>query len=309
MAIPWFPAYRATFSDLFDRGSDQYVQTMNNIENVSSVLRLVSLYIVGNYLSAEQGYIGSGIVSILSSLAFFFFVEETLEEQNRKAIEWKKLRNPLSSLTFFTQSRDLKSMAYLFVLQAIPEYDMTLGTYRRQKFGWGMKEQSNQQMMMIIFSLSSPWMILRVLNYFGTKGTFILSHRISALQSIYNIVNDNPNFIWVTVFLSAFQFPETSFQRELAACVKDCGGKRKIGEGVQEAAMANINLPLAVALPRLYSELHIYFYEKYNIMYAPLVFTGLMHVLVSEVVANRLWPTRDKDGRSKSKALQNDPRI
>ena len=66
---------------------------MNNIENVSSVLRLVSLYIVGNYLSAEQGYIGSGIVSILSSLAFYFFVEETLEEQNRKAIEWKKLRN------------------------------------------------------------------------------------------------------------------------------------------------------------------------------------------------------------------------
>ena len=95
VAIPWFPAYRATFSDLFDRGSDQYVQTMNNIENVSSVLRLVSLYIVGNYLSAEQGYIGSGIVSILSSLAFYFFVEETLEEQKSKSDRMEEIAQPL----------------------------------------------------------------------------------------------------------------------------------------------------------------------------------------------------------------------
>ena len=139
-------------------------------------------------------------------------------------------------------------------------------------------------------------MILRILNYFGAKGTFILSHRLSALQSVYNVLNDNPNFMWVTVFISAFQFPETSFQRELATCVNDCGGKKRIGEGVQEAAMANINLPLAVILPRLYSELHIYFYEKYGILYAPLVFTMLMHLLVSEAVVHKLWPERDENG-------------
>ena len=70
--------------------------------------------------------------------------------------------------------------------------------------------------------------------------------------------------------------------------------RQEEGGGVQEAAMASINLPLAVALPRLYSELHIYFYEKYNIMYAPLVFTGLMHVLVSEVVAKDYGPHETK---------------
>ena len=123
---------------------------MNNIENVSSILRLGSLYVVGNYLSAEQGYLASGIVSLLSGMAFYFFVEETLKDENRTAIQWKKLRNPLSSLTFFSRSKDLINMAYLYVFKAIPDYNMTLGTYRRQKFGWGMKEQSNQQMMMII---------------------------------------------------------------------------------------------------------------------------------------------------------------
>ncbi len=303
VAIPWFPAYRATFSDLFNRGSDQYVQTMNNIENVSSILRLGSLYVVGNYLSAEQGYLASGIVSLLSGMAFYFFVEETLKDENRTAIQWKKLRNPLSSLTFFSRSKDLINMAYLYVFKAIPDYNMTLGTYRRQKFGWGMKEQSNQQMMMIIFSLSSPWMILRILNHFGAKGAFIFSHRLSALQKLYNMLNNNPSMMWVTVLISAFQFPETSFQRELANCVKDCGGKKKIGEGVQEAAMANINLPLAVILPRLYSELHIYFYDNYDILYAPLVFTMFMHLCLSEIVVHRLWPNRDENGKSKENIL------
>ena len=155
VAIPWLPAYRATFSDLYDRGSDKYVQSMNNIENISSLLRLASLYVV-DYLSAAQGYIGSGIISILSGFAFYFCVEETLKDENRKEIQWKQLRNPLSSLSFFTQSKDLYRMGCLFVIKAIPEYNMTLDTYRRQKFGWGMREQSNQQMMMIIFSFIVP---------------------------------------------------------------------------------------------------------------------------------------------------------
>ena len=79
--------------------------------------------------------------------------------------------------------------------------------------------------------------------------------------------------------------------------------RKGIGEGVQEAAMANINLPLAVILPRLYSELHIYFYEKYGILYAPLVFTMLMHLLVSEAVVHKLWPERDENGISKHNIL------
>ena len=108
------PACRATFSDLFDRGSDQYVQTMNNIENVSSVLRLVSLYIVGTICQRARLY-RSGIVSILSSLAFYFFVEETWKNKS-KSDRMEEIAQPLSSPTFFTQSRDLKSIAYLFVL-------------------------------------------------------------------------------------------------------------------------------------------------------------------------------------------------
>ena len=116
VAIPWFPAYRATFSDLFDRGSDQYVQTMNNIENVSSVLRLVSLYIVGNYLSAEQGYIGSGIVSILSSLRFISSLRR-LGRAKSKSDRMEEIAQPLIVAHIFHASRDLKSMAYLFVLR------------------------------------------------------------------------------------------------------------------------------------------------------------------------------------------------
>ena len=70
---------------------------------MSSILRLGSLYVVGNYLSAEQGYLASGIVS-LSGMAFIFR-RGNIEGGKSNGNTMEKLRNPLSSLTFFAIER------------------------------------------------------------------------------------------------------------------------------------------------------------------------------------------------------------
>ena len=41
------------------------------------------------------------------------------------------------------------------------------------------------------------------------------------------------------------------------------------------------------------------FYDKYDILYAPLLFTMFMHLLLSESFVHKFWPDRDEDGKSK----------
>ena len=82
--------------------------------------------------------------------------------------------------------------------------------------------------------------------------------------------------------------PLTGFNRELAIWSKGCG----CGEGEQEGAMANINLPLQLLLPVFFTEMHIYFVEKFNIVHAPLVLTTILHVTNGEFFIPYLWPEK-----------------
>ena len=229
---PWFPAFRATLSDLLDRRSDEYTQTVQVIEWCASIMRLTSLWLMKNYLSAEWGAILAGIYGVLGSAILSVCVDETLQEEDKRPIQWKALSSPLAPVRFFSKSQDLTKLGILNIVTSIPYYNMTLSQYRRQKFGWNMKDMANQQIYVILFNLLSPVLVLRVLRLLKNRGAVVLEERISGLQSLFNIFNSDDRFAWVTTFLAAFQFGDTGFSRELAHCAKRCD----CGEGEQEAA-------------------------------------------------------------------------
>jgi MFS family permease len=283
---PFFPAFRATMSDLLDRRSDRYAQAMETIEWFGSVMHLLCLYLMRNTLTPSQGAILAGALGISGGLLINFTVEETLREEDRREVEYESLGNPISAISFFKKNEQMTKLGLLHVIVTVPYYNTTLGMYRRQRFGWTMSQMTSQQMYSMLFSLGSPFLLLKILRTLGNKGTMILEERISVIQNIFNICNSNESYSWVTTFLAALQFGDTGFNRELAIWSKGC----RCGEGELEGAMANINLPLQLLLPVFFTEMHIYFVEKFNIVYAPLVLTTVLHVTNGEFFIPCLWP-------------------
>ena len=117
---PFFPAMRAAIGDMVGRSSEEYTHLSNRMETVATAVRIVSLYAVGRLAKPRVGMFVAACCSLSAAAVSFFGLKETLQTKDRRPMDWKGLRNPMTSLTVFETSPAFKRLAALHVLMSIP---------------------------------------------------------------------------------------------------------------------------------------------------------------------------------------------
>eukprot|EP00041_Stephanoeca_diplocostata_P019230 m.411708 g.411708 ORF g.411708 m.411708 type:complete len:245 (+) comp21248_c0_seq38:859-1593(+) len=168
-SVPTFSAFRASLADLADRTTDEYTLINQWVETLCAVVRIAALAMVG-MVTPRQCLRLSAVMRAIACGIFAMGTTETLKSGDRIPIPWHRLKNPFASLVLYTQTPALTSVAWMDVLVSLPAYNNTLSMLRRQRFQWGMREESRLALMSQLCGLASPFIVVPMLRTCGKRG-------------------------------------------------------------------------------------------------------------------------------------------
>lgn len=116
--MPFFSAFRAAVADLVDRTTDEYTRTMGTIDTIATIVRMAALTISGS-LTPRQSMLASAGASALAAGCFAFGTTETLKDENKREINWSKLRNPFSSVQVVFCRREVPIVCHPDTISAL----------------------------------------------------------------------------------------------------------------------------------------------------------------------------------------------
>ncbi len=139
-----FPAMRAALADIVPRAGDDYTRISSRMANAETAVRVLGLVAVGRLASPQTGMLVAATCSLTAAAAAMLCMRETLAPERRRPVDWKVLRNPLSSVAVLRRSRPLSRLALVHVLMSVPANNGCFGMFRRARFGpsWGMADES-----------------------------------------------------------------------------------------------------------------------------------------------------------------------
>lgn len=294
--IPFYDAFRAAVADSVPGGrtGEKYAGTMQSIDNVATVVRMVSLSLTYFRSSgARRGMQMSAFLSALAGLGFAMGTRETLKERERKPFVWKRAANPLHALNFFFGSRDrnpkLARMGALLFLLSLPNYNSTLSLYRRSRFGWTSRHESLQTMLCNLAYLGAPWVIGPMTRRFGLLGTVQIGEVLSMLCWLNNALTREPRSMHLNTLTCMFDHEHVALDRQLALECQTSSGS--LGQGEMSAAKSNLSSLAGLFMPSMFSQLFAATInsEKYQAV-TPLL-GALLHGINATIVAPALWPS------------------
>eukprot|EP00038_Savillea_parva_P024702 m.44845 g.44845 ORF g.44845 m.44845 type:complete len:456 (-) comp6578_c0_seq1:18-1385(-) len=289
--MPFFSAFRAAVADLTDRTTDEYARVMATIDTVATVTRMSALALSG-WLSPRQSLMAGAMASGVASLCFAVGAPETLKHEDRRPIDWAKIRNPFASFQTLAQSRRLARLAILSVLLDVPEWNSTLQMYRSQCFGWSMRENSQMALVGQLTSLSRSFVLVEFLRRSGTRGTAVWSQRLGAAAALTNALVADPRFVILSPIFQSLRHGDAAFDRIFSVEAKESN----LGEGEKEFLLSNLSTLSGLVLPNVYSA--IYSATADSRPQTVFLLCACLHLLNAEVVVPSLWPSSHSNARN-----------
>ena len=158
-------------------------------------------------------YLWGAVLSAAGAATFALTVQETLPRDKRKPFELRKLADPLSFIRFFSRTPELRAVALLHVLQAVPTYNEVLPMYRKQVFGWGVRESATMAQLLNLTELVKPVVAARVLQSPGTRGTAAWGSRLDALAALNVALTGMPSTTYLNPVITSVCDQEASLSQ------------------------------------------------------------------------------------------------
>eukprot|EP00746_Dinoflagellata_sp_MGD_P041671 gnl/MRDRNA2_/MRDRNA2_200769_c0_seq1.p1 gnl/MRDRNA2_/MRDRNA2_200769_c0~~gnl/MRDRNA2_/MRDRNA2_200769_c0_seq1.p1 ORF type:complete len:194 (+),score=17.45 gnl/MRDRNA2_/MRDRNA2_200769_c0_seq1:55-582(+) len=168
---------------------------------------------------------------------------------------------------------------------SVPAHNTTAEMLSRRRFGWGMKENSQQALLVQAGAiLITPATAVPSIRYFGLKGTLQWSQRLCALNSMINALALDDRMLRLTPLFLSLQHGTAAFNRAVAAESQHCGA----GQGEKEAAVRNLDILPGTIMPNIYSEIWARTLNRHPGTVC--VLCALLHCINSELTVPLLWP-------------------
>jgi len=251
--IPLMQAFSASLADRFGRGSDEFSRINRRMWGFLAVVRLLMLNFARNHrLELRTSFAIAATANLCASLVFAGLVRETLKDEDKRPFNPRNAGNPFSFVSFFSKSRVLMNFALLNVMVSIPTYNGTLSMYRSQKFHWKMRENAQQQQLINMVEILSPFISIPLMEWLGRRKTAIARQYAFALANLNTAFSPDGSSLRLNPIISAI-FDEEAME-VLTARAKN---EIRAGEGQIASATMNMKFPLGLILPTLFSSLFI----------------------------------------------------
>jgi len=249
--LPLWSAITSYLCDKFGRATPKYTVAMQRMRVILTLVGLLANRVGSRIGSAKTNIALSCLVNLLASASFLLFTSESLKKEERKEFAVSKAANPLSFLSLISRSQRLRSLAPILIMQAVPDYDYTSGTFYRQRFGWKVTETANLMFFNQISGIIESWVCPEnpMIRSLGIKATTQLSGILGTIMDLNSAYTTIPETIYCNSVLSIFMHGRTAIDALVSAEAK----RLKLGSGELSAALANLTTPLRFVMPAVYS--------------------------------------------------------
>eukprot|EP00039_Didymoeca_costata_P003668 m.68995 g.68995 ORF g.68995 m.68995 type:complete len:416 (+) comp12020_c0_seq1:82-1329(+) len=280
--LPYFSALNASINDF--NVSPKARQLMDSLCTMTRLL----FFSVSARISKDTDALKlSAVFSLLASCITAWGTPESLSKEDAKSLTWKNaIRNPLGGITsVFTTSKTVMALGVIALLKSLSTHNSSLAMYRRTRFKWGRKEESNFAFVSNLVSLLGPFTIDPLLWILGAKGVARFAELLGAMVCVVDASSQDPRHPQLAESVRvALSHGDVVFDVALANEARKC----KVGQGELAAALGNLITLPGLAAPSFFSEL--YARTEATIPAASVMVTGAIHLLNATVFIPALWP-------------------
>lgn len=252
--MPLYYGIIAYLSDKFGgRSSLQYAKVTRYMRVAESLSRIVFLQVGARIKNKRKCFVLASMMNFVAALVFSVSVKETLKEKDRQEFNPRNASNPFLLLRYFGRTKELQRLALLLLLTSIPLQNMSGEMYRREKYGWNVKETARLLQVGNVCEVVSPFLALPIYKKLGAETTFICGQLTSSLACLNTAFTSNSSTLYLNPIACSL------FDQEAATnvLVDKASRTNPLGEGKLSAAIMGLNFPLGLVFPTLFSELYV----------------------------------------------------
>ena len=254
MCAAFFSGYTASLTDLIDPTTDAFTATNQALDQAATITGIVTLLVVSRLKNPRTGMFLASLLYLGAAGTVHFTVEETLSNQERKPMPWRRLlSNPFAPLSYFWKTKEIFRYTVLSAFWEISQIaqNSTLGTFRRQVHGWGMAENAKQQFRQQVCDIVGSFGGIPTMRWLGLRGTHFVGRSLSIAQTVVNMVAPS-QWTFLTVVLVGVRYDGLAMARESSFW------RKRAGATVSEEGAANMNLfrILNLFLPSMWVKLY-----------------------------------------------------
>ena len=252
--MPLYYGIIAYLSDKFGgRASLKYAEVTRYMRVAESLTRIVFLQVGARIKDKKKCFLLASVMNFVAASVFTVSLKETLKAKDRQEFHPRKSSNPFHLLQYFTKTAQLKRLALLLLLTSIPLQNMIGELYRRQKYGWKVKETALLLQVGNICEVVSPLIALPIYRKLGAELTFACGQLTSSLACLNSAFTPNSKTLYLNPIVCSL------FDQDAATnvLIDKASETSPVGEGRLSAAIMGLNFPLGLVFPTVFSELYV----------------------------------------------------
>lgn len=283
--LPAMQAVTAYLADIFGgRGSERYITVNKQMWMILAMVRIIFTYVARRLKSKTRSFQLSIVLNVASALSFYFLVNESLKEKNRKKLTVAKATNPFRFITYFSSSEKLQALAFFTLAFNFPMYNNTHDLYRRRRFNWTLTDTTNMVQISNLCEVLAPFLATKLSALMGGRknnvGILYLYAVMSMVCDLNRLFTQNK----YTLYLNPIIMSLIDVQSVIEVLISEAKSGDDVGEGEFSANYQNLSFPLGLVLPTVFSEAYVYSLRINKDSALPAVLQGNGPLLLSLLV-------------------------